>query len=220
MMRRFALAAALCVFAGASAHAQTPWGADMGKMAAEGDVRLDRPEEDADWAVSTAGEARLHALAVCAVKKEPREAGKIVELGFLGERPTPAVSSLFAEANCGARGEEISAGGRFLRWSLIEQLYLADPRVPAAVAANAMASGADGSRALGACVAGRDPVASDAFVRSARRSPAEAAAFKRIVPAINACAGKKKLNLSGAEIHGVLAEGLYKMRGSAARGTN
>ncbi|WP_163078626.1 hypothetical protein, partial [Acinetobacter baumannii] len=62
----------------------------MGKMAAEGDVRLDRPEEDADWAVSTAGEARLHALAVCAVKKEPREAGKIVELGFLGERPTPA----------------------------------------------------------------------------------------------------------------------------------
>lgn len=218
MKRLLALAAALCVLAGASAHAQTPWGVDMGQMSAQGNARLDRPEEDAAWAVSAAGEARLHALAVCAVAKESRDAGKMVELGFPGERPSAAVLGLFAEANCGARADEINAGGRFVRWALIEQLYLASPAVPAP--ANAVTDGAASSSALGACVAGRDPAASDAFVRSARRSPAEATAFKRIVPAINACAGKKKLNLSGAEIHGVLAEGLYKMRGSAARGTN
>ena len=218
MRRCFALAAALCVLGGASAHAQTPWGVDMGQMSAQGNARLDRPVEDTDWAVSTAGEARLHALAACAVAKEPGDAGKVIEQGVPGERPSAHVLGLFAEAHCGARAEEVSAGGRFVRWALIEQLYLASPAVPEP--ANAVADGATGSRALGACVAGRDPVASDAFVRSARRSPAEAAAFKRIVPAINACAGRKKLNLSGAEIHGVLAEGLYKMRGSAARGTN
>jgi len=174
------------------------------------------------WEPSASAEKVLHQVARCVVAKRPDQAQNVIlSSPETADAPRRLVQVLTQSGCTQNVGISFKMHNNILRGQLAEQLYLASgEQAPVALPIATAAMAAQTSFELGKCVAARDPVAADAFVRSARRSREETAAFQRIVPAINSCAGHAKLSLSGAEIHGVIAEGLYRMRGAAAQGSN
>lgn len=215
------LAMTLCAFAGVSAHAQTAAGMDMGKMSANGHMRLTPPEEETGpWKGNAQAEARLWQFARCAVHSDRNKAAWVLESQPQTPDEQHRTVKLFSESLCTRAAGPMKMKNEVVRWALAEQLYVDGGKdVPAAGGVPVTVAAGD-AYALGACVAQRDPRDADAFVRTQRRSPAEQAALKAIIPAINACAGVNRIDLSGAEIHGVLGEALYRMRGTAAQGKN
>jgi len=217
-----ALALTLCMFAGAPVRAQTAAGMDMGKMSSAANLRFASGEavETGPWKADPQAEARLWQFARCVVHSNAGTARWVLDTQPLTPEAQRRTLKLFSESRCTGVAGPMKMKNEVVRWALAEQFYL-DTGKGAPAANGAAAPGAAGdSYALGACVAQRDPARADAFVRAHRRSEAEKAAFKAIIPAINACAGKNRIDLSGAELHGVLGEALYRMRGTAAQGKN
>ena len=177
------------------------------------------PDVTDGWKPSPAAEALLWQYAACVVRHEGDLARAVLDTEPLTPDAQRRTLDVFQKSKCVYPGT-MKANHAVVRWALAEQLYLAGGRTaPAATPVPPRVAPGE-AYALGACVAQRDPADADAFVRTKRRSRAEKAAFKRLIPPINGCAGKSKIVLSGAAMHGVLAEGLYRMRGATAQGSN
>lgn len=218
MKSGIALVLTLGLSAGTDALAQSNAILDMGRMSAASNTPV---RATLDWRADAAAEGRLWQFAACAVRDDGDLARSLLEAAPLTPEAQRRSIKLFRTSKCTAQAGALKLRNDVLRWAVAEQLYrVSEPGVPAIPAGQPAAVAIGDSYALGRCVAQRDPSAADAFVRTARRSTEEIAVHKKLVPALNACAGSAKFNLSGAELHGVLAEALYKMRGSAAQGMN
>jgi hypothetical protein len=199
-----ALVATLCVLAGASVQARMPGGTSPQA----------RPHAADGWKGNPQAEDRLWDFARCAVRRDRKLSAWVLETPPLAPEAQRRTLTLFTVSRCTDVAGSIKMKNDVVRWALAEQLYVGGGSgAPVAVAAG------DGY-ALGACVARREPVRADAFVRTSRRSAGEKTALAALVPAINACSGKARMQLSGAEMHGVLGEALYRMRGAAVQGKN
>ena len=170
-------------------------------------------------------ESALRNMASCVAKRH-RDAA----IQVLGNDPTdpnaavPLVKLL--NANCGnLMPVSFHIKGEVLRGAVAEQLYLQTYKVPPAdlrpepLATATMGEAAQARYAVAACVAARAPLAADAMLRAGRRTSQERAAGAVLAPALNACA-RTHVDFTGGQLHGALAEALFKLRASGAQGTS
>ena len=171
-------------------------------------------------------ERALRTMAAC-VAKQHRDAA-IQVLHADRTDPNAAVPLVkLLNANCGnMMPVSFQMKGEVLRGAVAEQLYLQTYKAPPPVElppeplANATVGEAAQTRyAVAACAAARAPLAADAMLRAGRRTRQEQAAGTALAPALNACA-HGHVDFTGGQLHGALAEAMFKMRTAGARGSN
>ena len=175
--------------------------------------------------VTSAGERSLYDMASCMAKRHPANVAALLSSDPASVDSERQIVRLFYHySQCGNRTfVRFSVKRDVMRGILAEQLYLrAYPAPPAQLGTtNAPLAPSSGDPitvryAVGACAAARDPGDADAVVRAARRSPEESDASRRLAATLNACASGH-VDFSGAQLHGVLAEALFKMHRAAAQ---
>lgn len=174
-----------------------------------------------EWKPSPQAEKWMTDIAACMVARQRERAQMVVLSDPVSPDANVKMADFLGHADICARHSLVSfkMHNPVLRGAIAERLYLSTFPKPPALAGLTPSSEAAGSGSPGAllyeigrCAAARAPVVADRLVRAPRRSAAEAAAGKLLAPVLNACAHGAKAEFSGAMIHAVLAEGLYKLR--------
>ncbi|MEO6215597.1 MAG: hypothetical protein ABIO86_06175 [Sphingomonas sp.] len=111
------------------------------------------------------------------------------------------------------------------RGAIAEALYLRSFRreAPAAAAISSsnpqwLLSPRSAGYAIAQCAAARDTAAADRLVRAAWRSEDETRAINAFLPTLNACSNGRKVRFDRVTIHGMVAEGLFRVRGGDIAG--
>ncbi|MDF7773886.1 hypothetical protein P1X14_01395 [Sphingomonas sp. AOB5] len=169
--------------------------------------------------VSTSAYRTTLDYASCAVGKDAA-AAKALLATVPGSAEARAAAAKVTALGCDGKPNDEG-----LRGAVAEKLYLATYATPPAEATGEPAAfTGSGVRDLAyydiaRCVATRDPLGADMLIRSDLRSEAEKAALKRIMPVLGGCVPSGfQLGLDREKLRGMVAEGLYNIRGAA--GTN
>jgi hypothetical protein len=172
------------------------------------------------------GERAMRDIALCMAKHHREAAIKLLDTDPASETAVRSMLTM-ASQDCGnTMPVAFKVDGDVLRGAVAEQLYLRSfPTPPAdlhAAPVGPVTAPGDPRRArydVGACVAARAPLAVDAMLRAGRRTPEERAAGTALAPALNACA-RTHVDFTGGQLHGALAEALFKLRSGGGRGTS
>ncbi len=177
--------------------------------------------------IKGAGTERLLAdAAACLVRGERARAITVVS----AEPETPAanqavISLLDHGVLCFGTQRVTKAPAVTWRGAIAEALYLRsfrdDVPVEAAVSLSNppwLLSPRSAGYAVAQCAAARDTVAADRLVRAAWRSEDETRAIDAFLPILNACSNGRKVRFDRVTIHGMVAEGLFRVRGGDIAG--
>lgn len=172
------------------------------------------------------GERAMRDIALCMAKHHREAAIKLLDTDPASEAAARSMLTM-GNQDCGnTMPVAFKVDGDVLRGAVAEQLYLRTFPTPPAdthfAPVGAATPGADPRRArydVASCTAARAPAAADAMLRAGRRTPQERAAGAALAPALNACA-RGHVDFTGGQLHGALAEAMFKMRTAGARGSN
>lgn len=186
-------------------------------------AQIDAPPEMIKG-VST--ERLLADAAACLVRGERARAVTVVsvEPGTLAEGRA-ILSLLDHGALCFGAQRMTKAPDVTWRGAIAEALYLrsfrGDVPVEAAISSSKpqwLLSPQSAGYAVAQCAAARDTAAADRLVRSAWRSEDETRAINAFLPTLNACSNGRKVRFDRVTIHGMVAEGLFRVRGGDIAG--
>jgi hypothetical protein len=172
------------------------------------------------------GEKAMRDIALCIAKHHRADAIKMLGMDPASEAAARSILTM-ASQDCGnTMPVAFKVDGDVMRGAVAEQLYLRGfPTPPAdlhAAPVGPVTAAGDPRRArydVGACAAARAPIAADAMLRAGRRTPEERAAGTALAPVLNARA-RAHVDFTGGQLHGALAEALFKLRSTGAQGLN
>lgn len=131
-----------------------------------------------------------------------------------------AADALATNAACSATLSGKKPSEAALRGAIAERLYLDAFATPPAELTGPPPpfTGSDDPNLakydMARCGATRDPVGADMLIRAGAGTPEEAAAIQRVVAAVGRCT--LHAAFGKAELHALIAEGMWKIRGEAA----
>ena len=172
------------------------------------------------------GERAMRDIALCMAKHHRADAIKLLDTDPASEASVRSMVKM-GSVDCGnTMPVAFKVDGDVLRGAVAEQLYLRSFPTPPAdlhpAPVGPVTAAGDPRRArydVGACAAARAPIAVDAMLRAERRSAQERVAGTALAPALNACA-RTHVDFTGGQLHGALAEALFKLRSAGAQGLN
>ena len=207
-------------------HAATVGFAALSLSIAAGSAASAQIDGPPEMIKGAATERLLADAAACLVRGERARAITVVsvEPGTLAEGQA-VISLLDHGALCFGTQQVTRAPNVTWRGAIAEALYLRSFRndVPVAAASSSsnpqwLPSPGAAGYAVAQCAAARNSVAADRLVRAAWRSEDETRAIDAFLPTLNACSNGRKVRFDRVTIHGMVAEGLFRVRGGDIAG--